>query len=110
MKISSDPTYVNLQDIDRADWEKNIPIMHLNKGYYEDNYNFLISNQRDVSDETYDRMPGFRFTWNYNKQLVPDVIEKHSGSTRWESYFVRLYVPLEGLPFSQKYGSCGSYV
>ena len=94
IKVRSIPNYEPLKYDDLMQWKKNISIPYLNNGGYwgyPDDYHFLIYSQREVSedDQKYDMMPGFRFTWNYNKQVAPDVIDKHLGTSTWESYFVR---------------------
>ena len=83
--LISDPNYEELKELDRTNWNKNISVVSLNSGHWEDDYFFSIANS--LEDE---KLPAFRFSWKYNKNLVPDNITKHSPyQTGWTTEFRR---------------------
>ena len=84
------PYFEELKEPDRGDWSKNISVISLGvQSYYypydiEDCYFFIWNELKD------EKIPDFRFSWNYNKHLVPDNITKHSGyQTGWTEDFRR---------------------
>ena len=87
------PNFDELKEPDRSDWSKNISVKYLESeifsyetySYEIKDYVFTIANL--LEDE---KLPAFRFSWNYNKHLVPDDITKHSGyQTGWTTEFRR---------------------
>ena len=81
------PNFEELKEPDRSDWSKNISVKSLEQqGYYSygiEDCVFIIF----LKDE---KLPAFRFSWNYNMLLVPDDITKHSRyQTGWTTEFRR---------------------
>ena len=87
IRMISDPNYEELKELDRTHWSKNISVKSLEQqGYYSygiEDCVFIIF----LKDE---KLPAFRFSWNYNMHLVPDDITKHSRyQTGWTTEFRR---------------------
>ena len=71
-------------------WSKNITAPSTDEYPY---YNLVFSRQVSADDimnnMDLDMMPGFRFTWNYNKYVEPENIYSTYGSEEPSKQFVR---------------------
>ena len=62
-------------------WTKNIPAPNPGNGYYTIILDREVS-QNDIRNMKLDLMPGFRFTWSYDKQIEQEAKYVNDGITK----------------------------
>ena len=70
-------------------WSKNITAPFTDRWPYDLTFSRDVSANDIYNNMDLDMMPGFRFTWNYNKYLEPENIYSTYGSEEPSKQFVR---------------------